>query len=217
MQKMLVRQGIESVCIPNATEVPHAVPLDCKSSTILYAGRLEKLKGVQNLILALPLIRAHVPHAQLVIAGAGTYEPELRRLASDLSLEEHIIWRGHVDSATLHSLYAMSAVVAVPSIWPEPFGKVGIEAMGVGRAVVASNVGGISEWLTDSVTGYLVPPNDSTLLANALVRILTDTPLRVRMGDAGKAHAKKFHIEHFCKSLLDLHRRCVSCKCGVCQ
>lgn len=214
MQTMLARQGVKSVCIPNATKLPEAVPLNRDSTIILYAGRLEKLKGVQHLISALPLIRACVPHARLVIAGTGTYETELHRLAHDLSLEEHIEWCGHVDSATLHSLYAMSAVVAVPSVWPEPFGKVGIEAMGVGRAVVASDVGGISEWLVDGVTGYLVPPNTVPALSNALVRILTDTKLRERMSDEGRKHAKKFHIARFCESLLKLHRRCVACTCG---
>jgi glycosyltransferase involved in cell wall biosynthesis len=73
-------------------------------------------------------------------------------------------------------------VVVVPSVWPEPFGLVGIEAMSYGLPTIGSATGGIPEWLDDGETGLLVPPGDPAALARALVRILESTETRSAFG-----------------------------------
>ena len=93
--------------------------------------------------------------------------------------------------AELQAAYDRAAVVAVPSVWPEPFGMIGLEAMARGRPVVASDVGGIPDWLVDEVTGVLTPPGDVGALATALRRLLANRELRARMGAAGADRVRR--------------------------
>jgi glycosyltransferase involved in cell wall biosynthesis len=209
MQEMLLREGVESVCIPNATVLPEPVPLRRESSVVLYAGRLERLKGVQYLLQAFVQVREKVPSARLVVAGTGNYHAVLEELSGALGLSDVVEWKGHVSQAVLRELYAESAVVVVPSVWPEPFGKVGIEAMGVGRPVVASDVGGIREWLEDGVTGYVVPPADPACLADKLCIILGDEAVRERMAKNAQLRAQKFSLDVFMEALMHLHQVCI--------
>ena len=92
-------------------------------------------------------------------------------------------WIPHKDLSTLIDEATM---VAVPSVWAEPFCKVGIEAMAHGRPVVAFDVGGISDWLKHEVTGYLVPWKDSTALASMIDKIYEDIDKSKRMGHTAR-------------------------------
>ena len=83
--------------------------------------------------------------------------------------------------------FANASVVVVPSLWPEPFGIVGIEALAAGRPVIASATGGIGDWLEDGVCGLCVPPGDAGALARALNELLADPERQDAMGAAGKA------------------------------
>ncbi len=214
MRNMLARQGIESVCIENGISLPRPAAFDPTSKVVLYAGRLERLKGVEYLLDAMPAVCSKVPDARLVVVGAGTHEKELRKRAVEIGMEERITWVGHVPQSILNGYYASAAVVVVPSVWPEPFGKVGVEAMAVGRPVIGTDVGGIREWLEDGVTGFLVPPRDAHALGERVAELLGDDHLRSTMGHAAQERAKRFSIEHFCSSLGDLHRRCVAERAG---
>ncbi len=210
MREMLARQGIESVCIPNGVALPEPVSLDPASKVVLYAGRLEKLKGVDHLIDAMPEVLATVSDARLVVVGTGTYEDSLRERAHRNGLADHVEWVGHVSQEILNKYYAAAALVVVPSVWPEPFGKVGVEAMAVGRPVIGSAVGGVREWLSHGESGFLVPPKDAHALAERIVELLSDVRLRTTMGRAAEDRAQQFSIERFCTALADLHRTCLT-------
>ncbi len=89
--------------------------------------------------------------------------------------------------------HCLAAVV--PSVWPEPFGAVALEAMAAGRPVVASAVGGLAELVVDGTTGIHVPPGDVPALRNALERIVADAPLRARLGAAGRERAEAYSLD----------------------
>jgi glycosyltransferase involved in cell wall biosynthesis len=93
---------------------------------------------------------------------------------------------GALDRALVQDLYRQAAVVVVPSVWPEPFGMVGPEAMSFGVPVVAFRVGGVPEWLHDGETGYLVEPRDIYGLAQRIELLLRDAPLARRLGERGR-------------------------------
>jgi glycosyltransferase involved in cell wall biosynthesis len=80
----------------------------------------------------------------------------------------------------------------VPSVWPEPFGQVALEAMACGRAVIASNIGGLRDVVVDGETGVMVPPGDITALREALRMLMSDPARRARMGEAGRRRARAF-------------------------
>jgi glycosyltransferase involved in cell wall biosynthesis len=102
---------------------------------------------------------------------------------------------------------AEASVVVMPSLWPEPFGLVGIEALAAGRPVVASFTGGVGDWLEDGVNGLCVRPGDPAALARALNELLADPTRQQAMGAAGKRMvAGRFSAQHHLTSLLDAYR-----------
>lgn len=147
---------------------------------VLYAGKRSLGKGTPVLLEALDAIRAAVPGVRFAFAGKG--EMSLPA-ASDI----HAL--GPLPQATLFALYRAADVVVVPSIWPEPLSRVLVEAMWLGRPVVATAVGGSPEAVEDGVTGVLVPTRDASRLATAVTALLRDAVRRSRMGAAAAARA----------------------------
>ena len=96
-------------------------------------------------------------------------------------------WRPHSE---IKSLYAQADICVVPSLWEEPFGMVALEAMAVGRPVIASRVGGLASIVLDGETGFLVPPGDETALADRIRTLLDDPRMRHEMGWKGRQRAE---------------------------
>src|SRR6185437_6965780 len=120
------------------------------------------------------------------------------------SVGERVQFAGHKTRAEVEKLYGQSAVVVMPSVWPEAFGKIGIEAMSVGRPVVAANVGGIAEWMAPEV-GFLVPSKDSAAIAQSINALFSDSALREKMSRAAPEHAKKYSLENHLQQMLELY------------
>ena len=148
---------------------------------VVFAGRIVAPKGVGVLVRA-----ARDVDAEFVICGDGRALDAMRRLAQRLGVQERVRFTGWLDAAALAGQLAEASVVAVPSVWPEPFGLVGIEGFAAGRPAVATSTGGIRDWLQDGVSGLCVAPGDAPELARALNRLLADPDTQERMGAAGK-------------------------------
>ncbi len=195
MQSLMAAEGIRSEYIPNAAMIFDYRPLDpANAHTLLYVGRLEPYKGVDYLIRSLADVRKHVPDVRLLIAGEGSERGSLEMLAKDLGLRDHVSFLGHVARPQMQSLYEHAALVVMPSTWPEAFGKVGIEAMSVGRPVVATDVGGVADWLMDGANGILVRPKDADALSSAIKRIFADEKLFERMSECARTTAAGFSV-----------------------
>jgi len=177
---------------------------------ITYAGRLEKYKGVDDLIAAMSSVLRHCPRAKLVIAGDGSYAAQARARVSQLGMNHAVTFVGHVSQAELVELYKKSAVTVVPSTCPETFGKVGVEAMSVGTPVIASDVGGVRDWLEDNVNGILVPPSQPEELAEAITRVLGDPSLRSKLSRNALEGVARFSIERYVSNLLGVVSEVVS-------
>lgn len=145
---------------------------------LVFAGRLDRLKGCLTLIEALPAVHAAIGLSlELVIAGAGPDEAECRAAAARLTAgraDLSIDVRGWMAAAPLRALVASADLLVMPSLWPEPLGLSGLEALACGTPVTAFAVGGIPEWLEDGVTGTLAPATPPTAagLAAAIARAL---------------------------------------------
>ncbi|MCR8644955.1 glycosyltransferase [Paenibacillus sp. N1-5-1-14] len=137
---------------------------------LLFIGRLVYEKGVHILIDAISQLIPSIPDLHLRIAGVGPMEAELRELARPFS--KHITFVGWANEHTKHHLFQTSSLCIVPSLY-EPLGIVALEAMSYGVPLVASHVGGLSEMITHSVDGWLVPAGNSTMLAAAIQHLLT--------------------------------------------
>lgn len=169
---------------------------------VVFAGRIVPSKGVDVLIRA-----AREVDAEFVICGEGARLEEMRELAPRLGVQERICFKGWLDADGLAEELASASVVVMPSLWPEPFGLVGIEALACGRPVVASSTGGIVEWLQDGVCGLCVPPGDARGLARALNELLADPERQRAMGLAGsKMVAARFSGETHVAALEEAYR-----------
>jgi glycosyltransferase involved in cell wall biosynthesis len=169
---------------------------------VVFAGRVVLPKGVAVLIRA-----ARSVDAEFVICGDGWRLEEMRELAGRSGVRDRIDFKGWLGGAELAGELADASIVVVPSIWPEPFGLVGIEAFAAGRPVVASATGGITDWLEDGVNGLSVRPGDSAALADALNGLLADPARQQAMGAAGSTTAReRFSAERHVAALLDAYR-----------
>jgi len=171
-------------CLPTGDLVPALTP---SPRTVLFVGRLVRPKGWELLVEALAASRGAW---QLVIAGEGPDAEALRQCVRRLGVSARVRLEGFREGASLSACYAAADLVVVPSLWPEPFGMVGVEAMAHGKPVVAFDVGGISEWLSHGETGLLVPPGELTGLTAAIEDLLASPERRREMGRAGLAQCR---------------------------
>jgi glycosyltransferase involved in cell wall biosynthesis len=150
---------------------------------ILCSARLAHPdKGVDHLLTS--LAETKTP-ARCVIAGEGSARTWLEQKAREEGLTDRVHFAGWLDAPVLETLRTHASLVAVPSVWNEPFGLVGLEAMAHSLPVVAYDVGGIREWLEDGVTGLLVPRRDTHAFARAIDALLSDLERAREMGAAG--------------------------------
>lgn len=153
---------------------------------ILFVGRQESRKGFDAAISAAILVCAQHPTVEFVFVGQPTgdavCEAALHELNSSLhSLRISVV--GHVPADTLDSHYKSCDIFICPSRY-ESFGLIAIEAMRYGKAVIASNRGGLAEVVIDGYTGLCVDPDSPQALANAIMRLCNDPALRSRLGMA---------------------------------
>ena len=182
MRTEYLRHGVEPERIHVVPLPPAGVNADPVAPTrngsrdrLLFVGRLTDLKGVDYLLRAIgPAQRALGRPLTLTVVGSGAEENQLRSLSQQLGLNvEFTGWLGFPER--IRRMRENDLLVA-PSLWPEPFGLVGIEAGCVGLPAVAYEVGGVTEWLRPGKSGELAPGNPPTApgLADAIVRALAN-------------------------------------------
>ena len=140
-------------------------------------------KGLDRLLDA--LARLPIPF-QSIIAGDGPDRAALEARARRAGLSARVHFTGWLDDDRLQPLYRAARVVALPSIWDEPFGLVGLEAMAHAKAVLAFDVGGVREWLVPGQTGEVVPRGDVRAFAAKLEDLLLDPERARALGQAGR-------------------------------
>jgi glycosyltransferase involved in cell wall biosynthesis len=166
--------------LPKPSEHIGDKSLETQSSTrrpyFLFVGRLEKIKGVQNLI---PIFKMR-PQYDLVIAGTGEYELMLKKLAGDAP---NIKFLGRLNPEELEQFYRGAVAVIVPSICYETFGIIIIEAFSMKTPVIVNNLGALPEVIEDSGGGMIY--NESGQLVEAMERLANDAALRDQLGRKG--------------------------------
>jgi glycosyltransferase involved in cell wall biosynthesis len=155
-----------------------------------FVGRIERRKGVMDLVHAAPALKAALPGARIIVMGDDPYASDPRYLAEVRAATsvEHLPWVANAPGVMRHL-----DVLVAPS-HQEPFGTVLSEAMAVGTPVVATRVGGLAEVVEDGVTGVLVEPGEPAALAAGVLRVLAD---RVAMGEAARVAARRFGADRY--------------------
>lgn len=158
---------------------------------VVYAGVLTPGKGLHFLLSAFAAVAGEFPDAHLWLVGAEpipAYAATLRQCAAQPALNGRVTFVGAVPQDVLAAHMAQSAVLVLPTL-SEGLGRVIIEAMAVGRPVIASNVGGVPDLVIDGLTGLLVPASDPESLEQALRWVFTHPREAAAMGSAGRARA----------------------------
>jgi glycosyltransferase involved in cell wall biosynthesis len=184
----LVRNGFEAqrvhVNVPVRSPGTEG-PVSClgERNLVLFAGQIIRGKGVDLLLRALSKVR--VPF-EAIILGDGNHRAHCERLCQRLGLSDRVRFRGFVPRELIKEFTLQASVMVVSSVWPEPFGLVGPEALTFGVPVVAFDAGGIREWLIDGENGFLVPWMDTDAMGERVERLLRDKQLARRLGRRGR-------------------------------
>ncbi len=164
----VIRNGIDSAAWPFARRTAHD-----GAPRLLFLGRLEYEKGVQDAIAALPRIRRTHPGTRLIVAGDGTQREWLGEQARKHKVVKAVEFVGRLDHAELVQMLHTVDAAVLPSHY-EPFGIVALEAAATGTPLVTSNVGGLGEAVINGETGVSFPPHNVTQLAAAVRTVLDD-------------------------------------------
>jgi glycosyltransferase involved in cell wall biosynthesis len=184
MARELALAGVDPArvrVLPPPVDLPPALPRLPRRHHLL-AGRLVGRKGLGPALEAAKRLRHDAP---LRIAGDGPLAGELARAA--LASPGRLSFDGWADRARMNQLLAGALSLWLPSLWAEPWGIVGLEALARGVPVVGAAVGGVPEWLLNGEHGFLVPPGDPAALARAADRLAARPEEARRMGRAGRA------------------------------
>lgn len=205
MADEMMRNGVRSnrvhVVPPFVHALPPSVPATGAPSTLLYLGRLERLKGVDRLLSALPLVTKELGRpVRLIVAGDGAERFALEHKAAairDVDPRVSIEFAGWQDETGRAYLFTEADALVVPSLWPEPFGLVGLEAAAAGVPAVGFATGGIPEWLKDGQNGCLAESREavSEALASAIVRCIGDKDDLLRLSAGAARLAAEWTLE----------------------
>lgn len=186
--------------IPNGVDVERFHPLvapfpqwkDPAFTNILFVGRLDPRKGVQDLIAAMPEVVMRTDgRVRLLVVGDSYLRPQIMAGVPN-SVREHVHFLGHVPSADLPRWYATGDIFCSPATGNESFGIVLVEAMAAGRAVVCSDIPGYRTVVTPNQDAAVFPPGDVPALARVLSQLVEDPERRGRIAETGRRRALEF-------------------------
>ena len=179
---------------------------------LLFVGRLVPYKGLQILLHTFHQIHTHNPSVHLAIVGSGPLLAPLQKLSQQLGISDNVHFLGVLPRRRLRDAYSACDIFVLPSrSRSEAFGIVQLEAMAQQKPVVATRVGGVPYVVKNEITGLIVPPRDEQALEHALNRLITDQPLRERLGRAGQKRViEKFTREPTTRKLEAMYYRILS-------
>jgi glycosyltransferase involved in cell wall biosynthesis len=210
MKDMLVAAGQEAELIhvvpPPVDLAARPTKIKGRPPEVLGIGRLACGKGFEDLIAALKFL----PGTKLVVVGDGPARSFLEAEARRAGLNGRAEFKGWIPYDELAKIYGHARVVALPSLWPEAFGNVGVEALSFGRPVVGYDVGGVGEWLVDGQVGYLAKAGDPVDLAAKLSHLIENPKLAAAMGSAGRAWAAEFSLARHMEKTLGVYDKAIA-------
>ena len=226
MQQEYVKHGLHTARVFNvrygadetspAIVARHASSLHVGPWELLFAGRMDDLKGGRELILALPEVGKRLSReVRLTFAGDGPLREEWESLAQRVCRDQsrvQVRFAGWLPRTSMDGVFAQSDLLVLPSLWPEPLALVGLEAARHRLPVAAFAVGGISDWLKSGHNGFLAPGDPPTVhgLVDAIVACLEDSATHARLREGAGALSADFafdtHIELLLRAFADATR-----------
>lgn len=179
-------------------EIRSALKIPPETTILATAGRLTAVKGQETLIRAVAKCLRQGAKVFLVILGEGELRRDLETLSVELGIAQAIRFPGW--RSDVASVMDACDIFCLPSL-NEGMGKVLVEAMALGKPIVASDVGGIPDSVIPGETGILVPPADSNALAAAILTLCDHPEMRGKMGEQGKKKAPEYSVEKMLRKI----------------
>jgi glycosyltransferase involved in cell wall biosynthesis len=208
---LLVYPGVElnrfdPAILPSASEARQKLGLPSHGTLVGIVGRLQRWKGMHVVVDAMPKVLQKYPDTHCVIVGGQhSFEPEYENFLKDqiaaMGLQEKVIMAG-LQQNVPEWVQAMDIFIHASD--KEPFGIVIIEAMVLGKAVIAGDVGGPTEIITNKVNGLLTPYGDADALSNAMLRYLDDSEFTRNVGIAARKRALEFSTRRYAENFVDV-------------
>ncbi|HWR97500.1 MAG TPA: glycosyltransferase family 4 protein [Candidatus Methanoperedens sp.] len=192
-------------------EVLRELGIGPEEPVIGIVGNIKGWKGQETVIEATQFVRARYGTVRCLVVGGASREDEgylekLKKMVADRGLKEHVIFTGARSDAP--NLVNCMTVLIHASILPEPFGRVLLEGMALGKPVITTAIGAGPEIVVDNTTGLIVPPRDSRALADAVASLLGDPARAAEMGRAGRLRLENcFAISENIRRTQELYRR----------
>jgi len=181
------------------------IPLDAPVAGLL--GRLDPLKGQDDLLDILPDLLKKLPEARLLLVGGGWHRPKLEARLTGQTWRDRVLFTGLVPPSQVPGYLAAMDVNTLPS-YQEGQPRTLVQALLCGRPIVGYDAGGIGEICVDGLTGRLVPVGDRTALLNALAALLADPAERARLAETGRKYAQeRFNLDLMIARLEEIYRQ----------
>jgi glycosyltransferase involved in cell wall biosynthesis len=173
----------------NVIQKKKELGIEMSRTIIGTVTRFEPQKAIHDFLVAVSYVKKTYPDIKVVIAGDGPLRREIEKLINDLKLNDNITllgWRNDVPE-----ILAVLDIFCQSSLW-EGCPMVLLEAMAVGKPIIATNVGGVKEIVEDDNTGILVPPADPKAMGDAIVKLMNNKEKTMKMGMNGRRRAESF-------------------------
>lgn len=208
LDSVFAKYGVATSIVPNIVNLDAFRPTDAlpEKPHLLVTRNLEPIYDVGVIIRAFAIVAGRHADAQLTVAGSGPERDMLERTAADLGIAHRVHFTGRVDNTELPALYRAASVVVNASLVDNlPISL--LEAMASGVPIATTDVGGIPYVVQHEVTALLVPARDPVAMANAVLRLIEDRPLALRLRAAGVEAARRYAWPNVRGQLFDGYAR----------
>ncbi len=210
--RLKVNKVIPIYCGVKLTDTNERSVENQNARNILFVGRLVWRKGAWYLIDAIPRVLTEFKDTKIKIAGSGEQKLFLEERTKKIGIDKSIQFLGSVSAEDLQHLYSEADIYVQPSLY-EPLGIAVLEAMSMGKPIIASRVGGIPEMVTSGKEGLLVEPGNSFQLGEAIIHLISDSSLRRRYGrNARRKVETEFTWQKIAQQTLNLYEDLCSTK-----
>jgi glycosyltransferase involved in cell wall biosynthesis len=193
----------KSIIIPNGVDINFFKPSkNVKNNTIAFFGRLHPQKGVEYLLEAFKKVQKKNKKVKLMIVGTGPLEKKLKNIAKKENLNCKFF--GHVSDKKLVQIVSSSYMVVFPSLW-EGMPLAILEALAMGRPVIASKVSGIEDVIKNGKNGILIEPKKPSQLANKILFLLENKKIAERLGNEGRKVAINYSWKEIVKNIENVY------------
>jgi len=194
VEEKLEQIGVKSQSLPNPVNVDsyltddETVETDLKSPIVTFIGSLKQIKGTE---LLSDIIRSF-SETSFLIVGEGR---DKEKMQAKFSNRSNVKFTGWIDKEQIPAFYNTSDIILYPSLVPEGFGRIAVEAMASATPIISSNRGGMRDIITDGKDGILLDPENTKVWKESLEHLLESEELRTRMGEEGRKNSSQYSVK----------------------